>query len=62
MVENFKINNITFLKMCGESASVDEEVHEELRKKINLIVKDYNKKDVFNVDETGPFFKKMHSR
>lgn len=56
--ENFKKRkNITFLKMCGESASVDEEVCQEFRKKIALIVKDYDEKDVFNADETGLFFK-----
>lgn len=56
--ENFKKrNNITFLKMCGESASVDDEVCEEFRKKISLILKDYDEKDVFNADETGLFFK-----
>lgn len=56
--ENFKKrNNIAFFKMCGESACVDEEVCEEFRKKISLILKDYDEKDVFNADETGLFFK-----
>ena len=43
--------------MCGnESACVDEEVCEEFRKKISLIKKDYDEKDVFNADGTFFFF------
>ena len=42
--------------MGGGSVCVDEEVCEEFRKKISLIVKDYDEKDVFHVDETGFFF------
>ena len=42
--------------MCGENACIDEEICEEFKKKISLIVKNYDEKDVFNADETGYFF------
>ena len=51
-----KKHNITFLKMCGKSACVDEEVGKESKKKISLIMKDYDEKDMFNADETLAFF------
>ena len=43
--------------MCGESPSAEEEVCEEFRKKINLIVEDYDEKEAFNANETGLFIK-----
>lgn len=42
--------------MCDESACVDEKVCEEFKKKISLIVKDFNEKDLFSLDEIGLFF------
>ena len=55
-----KKKKITFLEMCGENTCVDEEVCKEFRKKINLKVKDYDGKDVFNAGETRLF--EMHFR
>ena len=37
--------------MC-ESACLDEKICEDFGKKKNLIVKDYDEKDVFNAHET----------
>ena len=55
--KNFKKHNITFLKVCDESACIDKEVCKEFRKKIGLIMKDYEEKDVLVADETEFFLK-----
>ena len=45
-------HGIVFKNVCGESAGVDEESIQR-----TALLKDYDAKDVFNVDETGLFFK-----
>lgn len=57
-LDNFKKrNNIVFRKLCGESASVNNDVCNEWKTKLELLLKDYEPQDVFNADETALFYK-----
>ena len=49
--------NITFQKMSGESAKVDEETCKEWLNKLKHIIVGYEPEDIYNADETGLFFK-----
>lgn len=57
-----KRNNITFRKICGESASVDNNVCIEWKQKLSEIIREYEFKNVFNADETGLFYKCLPDR
>lgn len=57
-----KRNNISFKKICGESAAVDDGICAEWREKLKELIKDYNAKDIFNTDETGLFYKCLPDR
>ncbi|XP_044599588.1 tigger transposable element-derived protein 6-like [Cotesia glomerata] len=57
-LHNFKKRNeIIFRKICGESAEVNEEVCDEWRNKLETQSEGYDPKDIFNIDETGLFYK-----
>ena len=50
-------NGISFKTVCGESSSVDQDAANEWKKNIAQIIENTQDKDIFNVDETGLFFK-----
>ncbi|XP_034944919.1 tigger transposable element-derived protein 4-like [Chelonus insularis] len=53
---NFKKRHeLVFRKVCGESASVNNEICDEWIIELQSLLKDYEPKDVFNADETGLF-------
>lgn len=60
---NFKKRHeLVFRKVCGESASVNNEICDEWIIELQSLLKDYEPKDVFNADETGLFFKCLHDK
>ncbi|XP_060859113.1 tigger transposable element-derived protein 6-like [Metopolophium dirhodum] len=57
-LSNFKKpHNLVFKKICGESASVDEDICNDWQMKLQDLLCEYDPKNVFNADETGLFFK-----
>lgn len=55
---NFKKRHgLSFRKLCGESAAVEDEVCDEWRADLKDILKNYAPRDIFNADETALFFK-----
>lgn len=50
-------NDISFKNVCGESASVDNEMAGEWLRGLSNLIADYEPSNIFNVDETGLFFK-----
>lgn len=50
-------NEISFKSVCGESSSVDQGAANEWKEKVVQIIKHAQDRDIFNVDETGLFFK-----
>ena len=57
-LESFrKRNNIAFYVKSGEKADVDIVVVEDWKKKLPTLLKGYNPCGIFNMDETGLFFR-----
>lgn len=57
-MDGFKdINGITFQTVCGESGSVNQEVARAWKDHVAQMIKEKPAKDIFNVKETGLFFK-----
>ncbi|GFX84664.1 uncharacterized protein TNCV_724711 [Trichonephila clavipes] len=55
---NFKKRNgIVYKKMCEESSSVDINVWQKWQNSLSDLIKEYEKSNSFNTDETGLFFK-----
>jgi hypothetical protein len=52
-----KRNNLTFKIPCGERGDVNIEVVESWISRVPELIKDYAERDVYNIDETGLFFK-----
>lgn len=52
-----KRNNIVLKVQSGERASVDNTVVDNWRKKIGEICEGYSPSDIFNMDETGLFYR-----
>lgn len=50
-------NGITFKSLCGESGSVDQEAANVWKEDVLQMIESTPAKDIFNVDETGLFFK-----
>ncbi|UYV62923.1 hypothetical protein LAZ67_2002512 [Cordylochernes scorpioides] len=50
-------NKISFKTICGESGAVNLQVAEQWKNNLRELIKDKDARDVFNVDETGLFFK-----
>lgn len=52
-------HGISFKKICGESKSVDSESNDMLdwEHKLDILLKSYDPKDIFNADETGLFYR-----
>lgn len=56
-LEKFKQrNDIAFRKVCGESASVDDNVCENWKEELKTLLKDYDPKNIFNADETALYY------
>lgn len=47
---------LAFKSLCGESGSVDEKTVEEWKIELKKILDGYDKKNIFNADETGLFY------
>lgn len=55
---NFKTrHDITFKKICGESASMDISICSEWIGKPNKLLNGYDPRNIFNTDETGISYK-----
>lgn len=50
-------HNLRQIRMHGESGSVDEQVVEEAITDLKQLTNDYGWKDIYNMDETGLFFR-----
>lgn len=55
-------NNIVFKSICGESADIDEEVLTEWKSRLPLICAGYTDRDIYNLDETGLFFRALPTK
>ena len=57
-LESFrKCNNIAFYIKCGEKTDVDIAAVEDWKDKLPTLLEGYNPCDIFNMDETGLFFR-----
>lgn len=62
-LEKFRVRHtISFRVISGESASVDDSTIEESANRLSTILDGFNEKDVFNVDETGLFYRATPDR
>ena len=50
-------SDISFKSVCGESGSVDEQAAGVWKSEVLKMIKEMPAKDIFNVDETGLFYK-----
>ena len=57
-----KRNNLIYKTISGESAAVDSDVVTSFKDKVQSVIKDYSPADIYNVDETGLFFKSMSNK
>ena len=51
--------DMAYFKVCGDSANVNLNVVSEFKSKLPEIVKDFDLKDIFNIDETGLFYRTL---
>jgi hypothetical protein len=57
-LESFRLrHNITFGTMSGERGDVCDQTVNDWRAKLADLLKDYRPENIFNVDETGLFFR-----
>lgn len=62
-LEKFRVRHvISFRSICGESAAVDDSTLEEWSNRLPTIIDGFDAKDIFNVDETGLFYRAMPDR
>ncbi|GFR60191.1 tigger transposable element-derived protein 6 [Elysia marginata] len=52
-----KRNNLAFGKLCGESGDVDGDVVTTWKERLPKLIEGYDERDIFNMDESGLFFK-----
>ena len=58
-LERFKeCHNITFKRVCGESNNVNKTstLMQDWSSTLQTLLAEYSPQDIFNADETGPFF------
>lgn len=55
-------HNIVFKAQCGESGDVDGTVVEDWRDRLPELLGSYDAKDIFNMDETGLFFRALPNK
>lgn len=53
------ITAISYKAICGESSSVDENIVEEWTVVVKQICEGYDSKNIYNLDETGLFFRAL---
>ena len=59
-IESFrKRHGISFNVISGESASVPENVCDDWKEKLLELISGYERKDVYNMDETGVFYRAL---
>ena len=59
-IESFrKRHGISFNVISGESASVPENVCDDWKEKLLELISGYEQKDVYNMDETGVFYRAL---
>lgn len=62
-LSNFKKrHNLVFKKICGESASVGQEICLQWKEKLLSLISPYDARNVFNADETGLFYECLPDR
>lgn len=62
-LERFKVrHNINFRKVCGESADVNNDDCEDWKNRLPTILEGYDDRNIFNMDETGLFFRALPSK
>ncbi|XP_060570902.1 tigger transposable element-derived protein 6-like [Ruditapes philippinarum] len=52
-------HNISFQTVCGESGSVSSETVQQWKDKVPDMIKGYDKCDIYNMDETGLYFRAL---
>ncbi|XP_003248468.1 tigger transposable element-derived protein 6-like [Acyrthosiphon pisum] len=57
-----KRHNISFKSICGEASSVDRIAVDDWKKKLPNIIDKYEKRDIFNADETELFFRVLPNK
>lgn len=57
-----KRHNITFNPISGEAIKVDEGDVSKWKEKIPKLIEGYSPRDVFNLDETGLFFRALPNK
>ena len=57
-----KRNNIVFGKVCGESREVNPKTIEDWIAKLPELTEGYSLSDMYNMDETGLFFRAMNNK
>lgn len=55
-------HNILFRTLCGEAGDVDEEVVADWKQRLPGLIEGYQAKDIFNMDETGLFFRALPNK
>ncbi|GBL80124.1 Tigger transposable element-derived protein 6 [Araneus ventricosus] len=55
-------NNVVFRALCEEAADVDESLCEDWTTRLPLLLAGYTDKDIFNMDETGLFFRALPNK
>ncbi|XP_042907632.1 tigger transposable element-derived protein 6-like [Parasteatoda tepidariorum] len=55
-------NNIVFKTLCGESANVDKDLCQDWKSRLPIILAGYEDRDVYNLDETGLFFRALPTK
>jgi hypothetical protein len=62
-LESFRArHNIVANNLCGESADMDVIVVEDFKATVPELIEQYDDKDIFNLDETGLFWKAVPTR
>ncbi|XP_025416874.1 tigger transposable element-derived protein 6-like [Sipha flava] len=57
-----KRHNISYKSVCGEASAVDRIAVDDWKKKLPNIIDKYEKRDIFNADETGLFLKVLPNK
>ena len=52
-------HNISAGVLCGESASVNQEIIEEWTSHVPEILRDYDQENIYNMDKTAIFYRKL---
>ncbi|XP_053402733.1 tigger transposable element-derived protein 6-like [Mercenaria mercenaria] len=55
-------HNISFMSVCGESASVSQETVDSWCERIPELVRGNKPRDIYNMDETGLFFRALSDK